>query len=107
MSRIEAQEELSLVDLTGKGLQRAGVKGNVSTAAHHETGALSRAIYEHPSTPDGIRYRLRHDLGRIGVAVFDRVDAVKLQVAGRGSLLDPSNEALLGKILGEYDKDLI
>jgi hypothetical protein len=107
LSEIEASADLSLVDLTGKGLQRAGVTGDISTALHEETWALSRAIYEHPSRPDGIRYRLKHDLERIGITIFDRVGVAGLRVRGRGSLVDPSNAALLGKLLEEYDKDYI
>jgi hypothetical protein len=107
LSEIEASADLSLVDLTGKGLQRAGVTGDISTAPHEETWALSRAIHEHPSRPDGIRYRLKHDLERIGIAIFDRVELAGLGVTSRGSLVDPSNAALLGKILDEYDKDYI
>jgi hypothetical protein len=107
LSEIEASRELSLVDLTGKGLQHAGVTGDVSTAPHEETWALSRAIHEHPRKPDGIRYRLKHDLGRIGIAIFDRVAIAELQVISRGSLADPSNAALLGRILEEYDKGYI
>jgi hypothetical protein len=107
LSEIEASKELSLVDLTGKGLQHAGVTGDVSTAPHEETWALSRAIHEHPRKPDGIRYRLKHDLGRIGIAIFDRVAIAELQVKSRGSLADPSNAALLGRILEEYDKGYI
>lgn len=107
LSEIEASADLSLVDLTGKGLQRAGVTGEISTAPHEETWALSRAIHEHSSRPDGIRYRLKHDLERIGIAIFDRVGVAGLRVRSRGSLVDPSNAALLGKILDEYDKDYI
>jgi hypothetical protein len=107
LSEIEASKELSLVDLTGKGLQHAGVTGDVSTALHEETWALSRAIHEHPSKPDGIRYRLKHDLGRVGIAIFDRVESAELRVKSRGSLADPSNAALLGRILQEYDKGYI
>ncbi|MDP9477511.1 MAG: RES family NAD+ phosphorylase [Actinomycetota bacterium] len=107
LSEIEASADLSLVDLTGKGLQHAGVTGEISTAPHDETWALSRAIHDHPSRPDGIRYRLKHDLERIGIAIFDRVEVVGLGVRSRGSLADPSNVALLGKILEEYGKDYI
>lgn len=107
LSEIEAGTDLSLVDLTGKGLQRAGVTGDISTASHKETWELSRAIYEHPSKPDGIRYRLKHDLGRIGIAVFDRTATAKLRVTSSGSLVDPSNAALLGEILEEYGKGYI
>lgn len=107
LSEIEASTALSLVDLTGKGLQRAGVTGDVSTAPHEETWALSRAIQEHPSRPDGIRYRLKHDLGRIGIAIFAHVQVAELRLRSRGRLVDPSNAALLGDILDEYDKDYV
>lgn len=107
LSEIEARTDLSLVDLTGKGLQRAGVTGDISPAPHEETWALSRAIHEHPSKPDGIRYRLKHDLERIGVAIFDRVAAARLEITSKGSFVDPSNAALLDKFLEEYDKDYI
>jgi hypothetical protein len=107
LSQIESSAELSLVDLTGKELQRAGVTGEVSTAPHEQTWALSRAIHEHPSRPDGIRYRLKHDLERFGIAIFDRIEIAGLRVTSRGSFADPSNAALLGRILQEYDKDYI
>jgi hypothetical protein len=107
LSEIEASTDLSLVDLTGKGLQRAGVTGDISTAPHEKTWVLSRAIHEHPSKPDGIRYRLKHDLHRIGLAIFDRVAVAGLEVTSKGSLVDPSNAALLGEILEEYDKAYI
>ncbi len=108
LSVIEAAAGLmTLVDVTGKGLQHAGVTGDVSTAPHQEVQPLSRAIYEHSSRPDGIRYRLRHDLSRIGIAVFDRaVLGVELPHEDRGSLLDPSNQDLLGALLDSYGKDL-
>jgi hypothetical protein len=103
LSEIEASTDLSLVDLTGKGLQRAGVTGDVSMAPHDETWALSRAIHGHPSKPDGIRYRLKHDLERIGIAIFDRVAITNLEVTSKGSLADLSNAMLLGEILKEND----
>jgi hypothetical protein len=43
LSQIEASAGLSLVDLTGKGLQRIGVTGEVSTAPH--------ALASDPRTP--------------------------------------------------------
>lgn len=107
LSVIRATGPMTLVDVMGKGLQHAGVTGDVSTAPHQEVQPLSRAIYEHPSRPDGIRYRVRHDLSRVGIAVFDRaVPAVELSYEDRGSLLDPSSQDLLGRLLDEYHKDL-
>lgn len=111
LCEIEASEELALVDLTGEGVQHAGVRGDVSTAPHEEVQPLSRALYEHSSRPDGIRYRLLHDLSRIGVAIFERASVEGrervLRTEDRGNLLDPSHSVLLGNILEKYKKALI
>lgn len=108
LSVVEAGKDLALVDLTSEGLQHAGVKGDASTAPHEETQPLSRAVHEHPSRPDGIRYRLRQDLGRIGVAIFERaLEARDLRELDRGSLLAPRNARLLGDLLENYKKDYI
>ena len=89
------------------------VKTGVEPATPSSDGAprgnleLSRAIHEHPSKPDGIRYRLKHDLGRIGIAIFDRAADAGLGVRDKGSLADPSNAELLGRVLEEYGKAYI
>lgn len=104
---VEAKRELKFVDLTGGGLQAAGVRGDVSTGSHPDVQAMSRAIYEHPAAPDGIRYHLYHDLGRVGIAVFDRVPPEDLDPQNKGCLLDPPNKHSLGRILDHYKKALI
>lgn len=55
------------MDLTGPGA--------ISMDPHEPMRPWSRSIYEHPASPEGIYYRLEHDPGRKGVAIFDRVDA--------------------------------
>jgi hypothetical protein len=58
--------------------------------------------------PDGLLYRLKHDLGRKGVAVFDREGVVgHVKAEGRGTLTDPQNAGLLGEVLEEYDFGLV
>lgn len=107
LSEIGSSSPLTLVDLTGEGLQKAGVTGELVTGDRAGTQALSRAIHEHPSRPDGIRYRLKHDLGRVGVAVFERSgESVRVREGRRGGLLEPGNRQLLGEILDEYGKTL-
>lgn len=107
LSVVSASEELSVVDLTGKGLQKAGITGERVTGGYESSQALSREIFEHPAKPDGIRYRLRHDLSRTGVALFEReATMARLSEHPRGSLLDPRHRALLSRILEEYDKSL-
>jgi len=75
---------------------------------HELVRPWSRSIYEHPTSPEGIYYWLKHDLDRKGLAVFDRegiVGAVRSE--GRGTLMDPDNSGLLGEILDKYEFGLI
>lgn len=107
LSEIEASETIKLVDLTGKGLQRAGIAGDQVTGEYESSQSLSRQIFEHRLSPDGIRYRVRHDLSRIGIALFERPETVaRLSATSRGGLLEPRNQRLLGELLEEYDKAL-
>lgn len=107
LSEIEASEEVRLVDLTGKGLQKAGITGDLLTGDYESSQSLSREIFEHCLAPDGIRYRVRHDLSRIGIALFERPETVaRISATSRGGLLEPRNQRLLGEFLEEYDKSL-
>jgi len=66
------------------------------------------SIYEHPASPEGIYYRLKHDLDRKGVAIFDRERiSGTVSLEGKGTLIDFGNASLLGEILEEYDFGLI
>lgn len=108
ISELAVEGGLRLVDLTGPGAARIGATGAISTDPHGLVRPWSRAIYEHPSSPDGIYYRLKHDLGKKGIAVFDRekiTGAVRSE--GRGTLMDPGNAGLLGEILEEYGFGLV
>jgi hypothetical protein len=108
LSELAVEGGLRLVNLTGPGAARIGATGAISTDPHELVRPWSRAIYEHPSSPEGIYYRLKHDLDRKGVAILDRegiVGAVRSE--GRGTLMDPDNSGLLGEILEEYDFGLI
>ncbi|QYJ15618.1 hypothetical protein Rxycam_01442 [Rubrobacter xylanophilus DSM 9941] len=108
ISELAVEGGLRLVDLTGPGAARIGATGAISTDPHGLVRPWSRAIHEHPSSPDGIYYRLKHDLGRKGIAIFDREGiAGAVRSEGRGTLVDPDNAGLLGEILEEYDFGLI
>lgn len=61
-----------LVDLTGEGLARLGADNRLCDGDHALAQAWSRALHAHPSRPDGIRFRARHDPERVSVAIFDR-----------------------------------
>ena len=108
LSELTVEGRLRLVDLTGPGAARIGATGAISTDPHELVRPWSRALYEHPTSPQGIYYRLKHALDRKGVAIFDRegiVGAVRSE--GRGTFMDPDNAGLLGEILEEYDFGLI
>ena len=108
LSELAVEGGLRLVDLMGPGAARIGATGAISTDPHELVRPWSRALYEHPTSPQGIYYRLKHDLDRKGVAIFDRegiVGAVRSE--GRGTFMDPDNAGLLGEILEEYDFGLI
>jgi RES domain len=108
LSELTVEGGLRLVDLTGPGAARIGAPGAISTDPHELVRPWSRAIYEHPTSPEGIYYRLKHDLGRKGVAIFDREGIVgTVSAEGQGTLMDPSNAGLLGEILEEYSFGLV
>jgi hypothetical protein len=108
LSEFAVEGGLRLVDLTGPGAARIGATGAISTDPHELVRPWSRAIYEHPSSPEGIYYRLKHDLGRKGVAIFDRERLVgAVRTKDRGTLMDPDNLGMLDEILEEYDFGLI
>lgn len=107
LSEIEASEGVRLVDLTGKGLQKAGITGDRLTGGYESSQSLSREIFEHRLVPDGIRYRVNHDLSRIGIALFERPGNVaRISDRSRDGLLEPRNQRLLAELLEEYDKSL-
>lgn len=106
LCRISACHQLRLVDLTGPGARRLGATGELSTAEHEMSQRWSRALHDHPECPDGFRYRLKHDLSKVGAAVFDRVEAATFTRDDLGSLADFGSERLLGKILDEYAFEL-
>lgn len=102
LAGLEAGRPLRLVDLTGPGLARIGATGAISTGRYREAQAWSRALRAHPDAPDGLRYRLKHDLSRVGVALFDRVGADTLLARPAGTLADASRAKLLATVLREY-----
>lgn len=107
LSGVEAQRPLRLVDLTGGGLARIGATAAISTDAYENAKVWSRALYDHPEAPDGLRYRLKHDPSRVGVAVFDRVKAEDIKSQAIGTLVAADHRKLLAAILREYGFGLI
>jgi hypothetical protein len=71
-SEIEVTAPLRLISLHGPGLAQIGATGAVTSGPHIVAQQWSRAIHNHPLTPDGIAYRSNHDNGEICVALFER-----------------------------------
>ena len=108
LSTLKTTRSLQLVDLAGEGLAKIGAdasltSGNIGDSLVHE---WSKAIYDHPQTPDGILYRARHDPSTLAAAIFERA-ASAIATDSTHSLLDPPHVSLLASILERYDFALI
>lgn len=101
LARIETGRPLVLVDLTGPGLAQIGADERLCVGAHEIAQQWSLAFWSHPSQPDGIYYRARHDPSRSSVALYDRV-AGALRTAPQGLLTEERNTNLLADILETY-----
>ncbi len=106
LSRIEASRSLRLVDLSGSGLARLRADARLCTGSVSVAQRWARAFFEHPSQPDGVYYRSRHDPQKVCAALFDRA-AGALGATSLGSLADPANARLLADILDDYGFGLI
>jgi len=107
ISRLELTEELRFIDLASPGgLTRIGADGRLETGSYKIAQKWSAALRLHPSRPDGIRYRARHDPSRIAYAIFTRPRST-FNVTSLGSLMSLSNRPLLDRLLRTYNVDLI
>lgn len=72
---------LRVVRLYGPALARLGATAEVTHGpAYDVAGQWSLALWSHPSQPDGIAYKSRHDDDEICVAIFDRrPDPLRIQ----------------------------
>lgn len=107
LAATESERPLRLVDLTGGGLARIGATAAISTDAYGKAQQWSRALHDHPAAPDGLRYRLKHDPSRVGVALFDRVGAHAIRSRPVGALVAAEHRKLLAAILKEYGFGLV
>ena len=81
VSEIEVTASLRLSTLHGPGLARVGATSAVSSGSHGVARNWSRAFHDHPSVPDGIAYRSKHDDDEICIALFDRASE-RIEPAG-------------------------
>lgn len=106
LCQVEFHRPLQLVDLTGPGLAWLGADGRLCSGDHAVAQRWSRALWRHPSKPDGLIYRARHDPSRSCLALYERA-ADAARVTPLGSLLDRRHTALLAEILGAYRFGLV
>lgn len=98
---IEVVRELRLVKMHGEGLRRLRATGAVVQGPYTNTWAWSQALYGHPETPDGIRYRARRDDDLFAIALYDRAASTLVPQTSTG-LLDPALARDLGSWLDHY-----
>ena len=100
---VRARRPLRLVDLRdGPGLAAIGATGELTMGGTYRLSqAFSRAIHRHPSVPDGIWYRCRHDPAQCSVALFDRAQSV-VDADDLGSLLGPRFVLEVAQLLDRY-----
>jgi hypothetical protein len=107
LSKVRARRALALVDLRGPGLVHVGADAALTGIADYAlTRRWAQAFFDHPSAPDGILYRARHDPEQLCAALFDRTKD-DVESATLGTMMDPSNAPALAKILDEYHYGLI
>jgi len=103
-TRVEARRPLRLVDITGHGLTAIGADERLCAGDYDVSQRWSEALHDHPSAPDGIYYRARHDPSQRSVALFGRV-AGDVTARPGGTLL--TDAALLARMFRRYRIDLV
>jgi hypothetical protein len=88
-SSLEVVAPLRLVTCHGPALTDLRTTSAISSGAYSRSRAWAAALHCHPDSPDGLRYRSRHDDDELCVALFTRA-AAKLRVTATHSLLDPA-----------------
>jgi len=102
LGKIRFERTLRLVDMvTSGGLTRLGAESSLTSGSGYKNSQRwSRALREHPSKPDGIYYRSRHDSARMAAALFDHCEGSIVIAETLGAWAD--QPALLGEILDHY-----
>ncbi len=107
LSQVTSTHPLRLVDLTGPGLSKIGADADLCTGRSRTLPQKwSRAIWSHPSKPDGIRSISRHDPRRFCCVVFDQVEPLLL-VKNLATLEAQSVARQTGQIMDSYGFSLL
>jgi len=83
----------------GAGLARLGTTAELTSGSQDAARVWSRALWSHPSAPDGVEYRCRHDDDELAVALYDRARASLEEVARAGIRTD---RVWFGGVLASY-----
>jgi hypothetical protein len=106
LTRIQTDRPLRLVDLTADGLVRLGADARLTTGSYAISQQWSLAIWNHPSTLDGLLYRSRHDPSRMSAAIFNRAsDAIS--ATRIGPFVADDVQQILRRIFADYGFVLI
>jgi hypothetical protein len=102
LAKIRFTTPLRFIDMvTSGGLTRLGTESSLASGSGYKNSQRwSRALREHPSKPDGIYYRSRHDPARTACALFDHCAHSVVVAEALGAWAD--QPALLGEILDHY-----
>lgn len=104
LSTITARRPLKLVDLTGSGLPKLGADSRLFSGEYRLSQRWGRAIWAHPSRPDGILYLSRHDPSCQSVAIFDRgTIRTTLKHSSAGTFLSANVIPLVATALKQYE----
>lgn len=101
LTRVEVVRNLALVRMHGAGLRRLRATGAVVQGPYATTWTWSLALHGHRETPDGIRYRSRHDDDAFVIAIYHRAMSALAPGPSVG-LLDPALVRALGSWLDRY-----
>jgi hypothetical protein len=87
VATLSNRHPLKLVDLRGGGLSQIGVDNRLTTGGYEVAGQWALALWRHPTHPDGILYRSKHDPNHTCAAIFDRDDC-QFTVSSTTPLMD-------------------
>jgi hypothetical protein len=102
---IKATRSLRLVDLsTGPGLMQIGADNRICDGPHDVAQRWARALWTHPSQPNGLYYRSRNAPEFCSIALFDRVQSTLQDDCSQNLLQVPTE---LGRLLDYFGCALI
>lgn len=104
LSEVVLLKAVVLVSLMDAGLQQLGIDNSITTGPYEPCGLWADALHDHPSEPDGLVYRSRHDPSQICFALFEGAEP---RVAKGGAAVPLLREAnLVAAILDRYHRGI-